>query len=34
MQRKHAVKKLKDWESEIRALLPGIEPAQLEASFP
>ncbi len=33
-QRKHAVKKLKDWESEIRALLPGIETARLEPSFP
>jgi hypothetical protein len=28
-QRKHAVKKLKDWESEIRALLPPAEVSQL-----
>ncbi|HET7060871.1 MAG TPA: DUF6279 family lipoprotein [Nitrosospira sp.] len=33
-QRKNAVKKLKDWESEIRALLPRTDAAQLSPSFP
>ena len=34
MQRKHAVKKLKDWESEIRSLVLGTETARLDPSFP
>jgi hypothetical protein len=33
-QRKHAVKKLKDWESEIRVLVPAAETAGLGPSFP
>src|SRR4051812_17670251 len=33
-QRKNAVKKLKDWESEIRALLPAVQAARLNPSFP
>jgi hypothetical protein len=33
-QRKHAVKKLKDWESEIRVLVPPAETAGLDSSFP
>ena len=33
-QRKHAVKKLKDWESEIRVLVPATETAELSPSFP
>ena len=34
MQRKHAIKKLKDWESEIRALVPSTEATRFEPSFP
>lgn len=33
-QRKNAVKKLKDWESEIRALVPSAETAGLDPAFP
>jgi hypothetical protein len=35
-QRKNAVKKLKDWETEIRALLPGpgMETIRANSSFP
>lgn len=33
-QRKNAVTKLKDWESEIRALVPSAETAGLGPSFP
>ena len=32
-QRKHAVNKLKDWESEIRSLVPGMEAARLDPFF-
>ena len=32
-QRKHAAKKLKDWESEIGALVPGKETAELNSSL-
>jgi cyclopropane fatty-acyl-phospholipid synthase-like methyltransferase len=36
VQRKNAVKKLKDWETEIRALLPGpgMETIRANSSFP
>lgn len=33
-QRKHAVKKLKDWESEVRELVPAAETAGLGPPFP
>lgn len=33
-QRKNAVKKLRDWESEIRTLVPSAETAVLAPSFP
>ena len=33
-QRKHAIKKLKDWESEIRSLVPSTETVGLDPSFP